>query len=454
MNYDTIRIVEEKTLENSTMKNRLEECHESCIISIGRKLKEIKSDVKMLMYSVIVLFTLLFPSINFAQVTVPNLGSSFDFVLFSGLGAVSNTGLQTAINGDIGTASGAITGFADSGLGGSVEIANARTAAAAIDVANAYNEIFAIPSVAHAPAFGGGETLNAGAYSTAGAGSVGGVLTLDGENNSNAIFIFKFGGAFTTTATTTVNLINGALADNIFWIANGAMAMATNTSMKGTLIANPGAVSAGDGCSIDGRMFSVSGAISTYNMKGNTPNKSALPIELLSFSSHCKSENTVLEWQTASEINNNYFTIEQSYEGVQWNIVGTTEGAGNSSKQLNYSLTNINRDNRNSYYRLKQTDHNGDYKYVGTIFTKKCKETEDIKIYPNPTSGKFKLLSDRFPGDISSIAIHNSHGKVIHSSNGNQLQFDLSNNISGYYFISIIQNSELIHVKLILDNNN
>ncbi|MFT4757149.1 MAG: hypothetical protein ACI91R_001799, partial [Vicingaceae bacterium] len=171
MNYDTIRIVEEKTLENSTMKNRLEECHESCIISIGRKLKEIKSDVKMLMYSVIVLFTLLFPSINFAQVTVPNLGSSFDFVLFSGLGAVSNTGLQTAINGDIGTASGAITGFADSGLGGSVEIANARTAAAAIDVANAYNEIFAIPSVAHAPAFGGGETLNAGVYSTAGAGS-------------------------------------------------------------------------------------------------------------------------------------------------------------------------------------------------------------------------------------------------------------------------------------------
>jgi hypothetical protein len=434
------------------MKNRLEKCHKSLTISIGRKLEEIKSDIKMLMYSVAVLFTLLFPTINFAQ--VPDLGSSFDFVLFSGLGAVSNTGLQTAINGDIGTVSGAVTGFAASGLGGSIEIANARTAAAVIDVAKAYNQIFAMPSVAHAPAFGGGETLKAGVYSTAGAGSATGVLTLDAEGNSNAVFIFKFGGAFTTTAITTVNLINGALADNVFWISNGAMAMATKTNMKGTLIANPGAVSAGDGCSIDGRMFSVSGAVSTYNMKGSTPNKNALPIELLSFSSHCENQNTVLEWQTASEINNNHFTIEQSYEGVQWDIVGKTEGAGNSYKQLNYSLTNINRDNKNSYYRLKQTDHNGDYKYVGTIFTKKCKETQNIKLYPNPTSGQFKLLSDRFPGDISSVVIHNSHGKVVHTSNGNQLEFDLSNNISGYYFISIIQNSELIHVKLILDNNN
>ena len=78
----------------------------------------------------------------------------------------------------------------------------------------------------------------------------------------NAIFIIRTGGALTTGAATTVVLINGASSNNIFWISEGALSLAANTIMKGTLLAHNAAASAAAGSNLDGRMFSTSGALS------------------------------------------------------------------------------------------------------------------------------------------------------------------------------------------------
>jgi hypothetical protein len=186
-----------------------------------------------LILSFLIAVTLSFPSVIFGQ--APNLGTAANFVLFTTTGAVGNTG-ASQITGDVGTNAGAVTGFgAPAVMNGSIYIADGVTAQCASDLADACIELHnAIPtSTSHAPAFGGGETLLPGVYSIAAAGSIAGVLNLDAQGDPNAVFIFQIGLAFSTGASTTVNLINGGLARNVFWIAGGAIDLGAITTNGG-----------------------------------------------------------------------------------------------------------------------------------------------------------------------------------------------------------------------------
>ncbi len=208
-----------------------------------------------------------FPKIIFGQ--APNLGSAANYVLFTSSGAVGNTGVSQ-VTGNVGTNVGAITAFGN--VNGVLNIANASSSVCATDLLTAYNQLNATPATtAHAAVLGGGEILTAGVYSIAAAGSAVGTLSLDAQSNPSAIFIFKIGGAFTTAASTKIVLINGALACNVFWKVEGAIAMAAGTSMKGTLIANNAAISMAAGGTLEGRMFSTSGAVAIDGSSVSTP---------------------------------------------------------------------------------------------------------------------------------------------------------------------------------------
>jgi formylglycine-generating enzyme required for sulfatase activity len=118
----------------------------------------------------------------------------------------------------------------------------------------------------HDPAatvLGNGQTMVSGVYSTAGALSVSGDLTLDGQGDPNAVFIFKADGAINTAAGVKIILMNSAKASNIFWIGKVAIGLAANTSMKGTLISSGGAIAMGAGSDLEGRMFTAAGAITS-----------------------------------------------------------------------------------------------------------------------------------------------------------------------------------------------
>ena len=93
-----------------------------------------------------------------------------------------------------------------------------------------------------------------------------------------------------------------------------------------------------------------------------------LPIELLSFTLYKNNNNDILlKWTTASEINNDYFTIEKSNTDIDFEILTNVRGAGNSSQLLNYSYIDYNPYNGINYYRLKQTDYDGQYSYSEII---------------------------------------------------------------------------------------
>jgi hypothetical protein len=209
----------------------------------------------------IILFLLVINS-AFSQI---NLGSIENFTLYTIEGAVSNTATST-ITGDIGADIGAISGFvAPTVVNGNIHNTNSITAQAVLDLNAAVVQINnTLATASHAPVYGNGETLTPGVYDLGAAMSLVGILTLDAQGDPNAQFIFKIGGAFSTASGATVVLINCASPTNIFWLATGAISMATYTNISGNLISSPGAVSIGSGGNIDGRMLSTTGAISVY----------------------------------------------------------------------------------------------------------------------------------------------------------------------------------------------
>lgn len=196
------------------------------------------------------------------------LGVLSNFALYTSLGAIANTGIS-GMNGDIGT-DGAISGYTNGVHIGNEQTANALTAQAAIDLDIAYNALMALPNtvINHAAAFGIGETINAGVYFVDGAGSLGGTITLDAQNNPNSIFVFKFAGAFNVAALSKIILANGARRCNVFWIGGagvptGAVNIGAASIMKGTFLSHGGACNSGAGVFLSGRQFSTSGAVNT-----------------------------------------------------------------------------------------------------------------------------------------------------------------------------------------------
>ncbi|MFH1005723.1 MAG: T9SS type A sorting domain-containing protein [Bacteroidota bacterium] len=128
----------------------------------------------------------------------------------------------------------------------------------------------------------------------------------------------------------------------------------------------------------------------TFGSKGE---QNPLPIELLSFTADCEKTNMKLKWQTASEINNDYFVIEKSTDAKTWMPIDTIGGMGNSNTLINYSYTDNDMIYNIYYYRLKQMDYNGVFTY-SSIVQSGCIEDiiEIINIYPNPAQEHFDFV--------------------------------------------------------------
>ena len=189
---------------------------------------------------------------------------------------------------------------------------------------------------------------------------------------------------------------------------------------------------------------------SPFTLASSTP-ANPLPIELLSFSGRCNQQNVILKWSTATEINNNYFTLERNTDGMSWLAVGTVDGAGNSSSRLNYSFRDTEPYNGIFYYRLKQTNFNGQFKYSAVIAIKNCKEkVSELSIYPNPGNGTFNLLFSGFKEQVQSVKIYNILGERVYYSQSYQSVIDISDKPAGAYFVHFNLNGSNITEKIMI----
>jgi len=391
----------------------------------------------------------------------PDFGATIDFVVFTSNGAVNNTGSST-YNKNIGTHIGGLTGTGVATVVGTIHDADSVTAATKRDLFSLYSQLIISPVTnnSHIPAFGSGETLTSGVYYIDQAASLAGDLTLDAQNDTNAIFIFKIRGAFATAAASNIILTNLAMSCSVFWVVEGAISIGAGSVMKGTYIANNDAVSMLSGSNLVGRLFSTTGAINIVNSVADNTDPchqptslATLPVELISFEAECENQNITLEWSTASEINNDFFTIERSMDGVNWQIISTVSGAGNSNSRMYYSFIDINNSFQNSYYRLKQTDFEGGGKYSAIIPVKNCEQDfTELSLYPNPAN-KFLNISIKFPEEsVVSFSIRSLFGKIIYYSETYQPQIVFKDKLDGIYILKIESETNVIVEKFVIKN--
>lgn len=142
---------------------------------------------------------------------------------------------------------------------------------------------------------------------------------------------------------------------------------------------------------------------------------SPLPIELLYFKASCEKTNLLnFEWATATESNNDFFTLEGSLDGLNWAGLKNIDGAGNSTMQINYT-TQILLENAYTYFRLKQTDFDGGYKYSDIVY-EACEAVDgksDFVVYPNPNNGEFNLLLYNMGNETVAIEIIDVLGQKV-----------------------------------------
>lgn len=165
-----------------------------------------------------------------------------------------------------------------------------------------------------------------------------------------------------------------------------------------------------------------------------------LPIELLFFNATVLNYQRVqLSWETVSEINNDFFTIEKSIDGYNWQTVGYEDGAGTSNTLNSYSKIDYSPFSGASYYRLQQTDFNGVTEYFPIISIELPLNETSVAIYPNPTQQVLNVRAEK--EEIQSLKLFNIVAQDvtdlvrINSVNDASKVLDLARLSSGFYIL-------------------
>lgn len=276
-------------------------------------------------------------------------------------------------------------------------------------------------------------------------------LVIDGCSNLSVRYRIDNGvGSFATISSGNVYAIPN---DNTF---RTYRFIYIPTSGTGSLLVNGTVVWSNDGPDgrdlywtgagdiIIGSLMDGSGSNRTFldNLTIGEVNNSALPITMTYFEAKETNNKRVdLSWETTSEINNEFFTIEKCVDGGNtWSEVISTAGAGNSNTTIYYNETDWNPRLGVSFYRLKQTDFNGESNYskIQSVNIESVNE-DNFTVFPNPSSGILNIVSNK--KSLSDIIVYNSIGQILtevvsnNDSHSNRLTIDISNHPKGVYYI-------------------
>lgn len=172
-----------------------------------------------------------------------------------------------------------------------------------------------------------------------------------------------------------------------------------------------------------------------------------LPVELASFSVTKTNNINTLNWKTLSEVNNAYFEIQRSYDGIHYEGLGIVVGNGNSLEVNNYSFDDKN--SNKAYYRLKQYDFDGTYEYSHIIHTNAT--TQSQRIIQKHNSNEFYVLTD--DQSAYSIMVFDLKGNLILKDTFNSFpgaRFNFTIEDSGAYIITLLKGSTRIVKKAIV----
>jgi len=179
-------------------------------------------------------------------------------------------------------------------------------------------------------------------------------------------------------------------------------------------------------------------------------NQTPLPIELINFNAKAIDDKVVsLEWQTETELNNDYFVVEKSINGKEWEALIKVDGAGTSSSKITYNEIDRSPFFGVSYYRLKQVDFNGEFTYSDLSVVDIKVVFSEVLVFPNPTKDRVKIRSNN-KNELSMIKIYNLRGEDVTNlcditlSTDFEYEIDLNNVSKGMYTIRTLSVSTYV----------
>ncbi len=183
------------------------------------------------------------------------------------------------------------------------------------------------------------------------------------------------------------------------------------------------------------------------------PDDDVLPVELIAFDASSKGQAIELQWTTASEINNDYFTIERSTGDGNFHELGTVEGSGNTNQVIHYTFTDHGyTPGATAYYRVKQTDYDGTFSYSWVVDVS-IESNMTANVFPSPAiSGEPVTVHTSL--DNAAVGIYNMQGQLIRSFTPGQNHTEISTSDlePGTYIIRIASpnNEQQVSKKLMV----
>jgi hypothetical protein len=171
--------------------------------------------------------------------------------------------------------------------------------------------------------------------------------------------------------------------------------------------------------------------------------QNAVAVNLVRLNGKAQNNGNLIEWTTASEINNDYFTLYSSTDGTNYIQITTVKGVGNSNTNQHYQMLDKNAANGLTYYRLTQTDYDGTSKQLGVVTVSRNTTVFVSTIEPNPASNLVSLSFDSPKVATATLLVYDVVGKLVYTqqlnttAGNNKLTLDVSSYAVGTYFVTI-----------------
>lgn len=175
--------------------------------------------------------------------------------------------------------------------------------------------------------------------------------------------------------------------------------------------------------------------VNTYGAWTLSQQSSPLPVELLFFNAKAISNNEVkCTWSTASEKDNDFYTVERSKDGYHFEAAGIVDGNGTTNDMSEYTFNDMNPYSGVSYYRLKQTDFNGDYTNSKVVAVNINEAGISMQVYPNPAADFIQIVTES--SSAAELTLTDPAGKVVKKIHHDQFTtIDISDLAAGIYFL-------------------
>ncbi len=172
-----------------------------------------------------------------------------------------------------------------------------------------------------------------------------------------------------------------------------------------------------------------------------------LPIELSSFDAKTFKNTSILSFTTASETNNDFFTIERSADGSSFDAIGEIKGAGNSNTTLSYEFTDEKPFAGVNYYRIKQTDYDGKFSYTYIKYVRH-NTYGNLSITPRTTEGRLQITTD---AEDYTLDVYNVAGQQVKSYQSLSLDQSISIDelTAGLYYIKVNVDGQVETTKIV-----